>query len=91
MTKYITSVERIGIKKGLEQGMQQGMQQGLQQGKREGLWTAIQFALEYKFGETGAGWMQRICEIEDSNLLQAIVDKLKTAKSLDEIESLLPA
>lgn len=27
---YVTSVERIGIRKGIEQGMQQGMQQGLQ-------------------------------------------------------------
>lgn len=29
---YVTSVERIGIRKGIEQGMQQGMQQGIQQG-----------------------------------------------------------
>ena len=29
---YVTSVERIGIRKGIEQGMQQGIQQGIQQG-----------------------------------------------------------
>lgn len=30
--EYVTSVERIGIKKGMQQGIQQGMQQGIQQG-----------------------------------------------------------
>ena len=92
---YVTSVERIGIRKGmqqgLEQGLQQGLQQGMQQGKREGLWAAIQFALEIRFGTTGAALMKRICTIENLDLLQAIMEKLKTAKSLDEIETLLPA
>ena len=28
---YVTSVERIGIRKGIQQGIQQGVQQGLEQ------------------------------------------------------------
>ena len=34
---YVTSVERIGIRKGIQQGLQQGLQQGIQQATREGL------------------------------------------------------
>ena len=30
---YITTAERIGIKKGYEQGMQQGIEQGMQRGE----------------------------------------------------------
>ena len=29
---YVTSVERIGIRKGIQQGIQQGIEQGIQQG-----------------------------------------------------------
>jgi len=29
---YVTSVERIGIRKGIQQGIRQGVQQGFQQG-----------------------------------------------------------
>ena len=29
---YVTSVERIGIRKGIQEGIQQGIQQGVQQG-----------------------------------------------------------
>ena len=29
---YVTSVERIGIRKGIEKGLKQGLQQGLQKG-----------------------------------------------------------
>ena len=34
---YVTSVERIAMKKGIEQGIQQGMQQGMQQGIQKGM------------------------------------------------------
>ncbi|MEW6220415.1 MAG: cytosolic protein [Thermodesulfobacteriota bacterium] len=33
---YVTSVERIGIRKGLAQGLEQGLEKGLEQGLRQG-------------------------------------------------------
>lgn len=34
---YVSSIERIGIKKGMQQGIQQGMQQGKQEGMQKGM------------------------------------------------------
>jgi len=34
---YVTSVERIGIRKRIQQGIEQGIQQGIEQATREGL------------------------------------------------------
>ncbi len=39
--EYITSVERIGIKKGMDQGIQQGIAEGLIGGDRAGSGTEI--------------------------------------------------
>ena len=44
--RYVTSVERMGIKKGLQQGLQQGVQQGLQQGIQEGIQAGIRQRLQ---------------------------------------------
>jgi flagellar biosynthesis/type III secretory pathway protein FliH len=44
---YMTSVERIGIKKGLEQGIEQGLKQGLEQGIEQGLERGRKQGLEH--------------------------------------------
>jgi len=46
---YVTSVERIGMKKGMQQGLQQGMQKGMQEGRQEGQATLLPRQLEQKF------------------------------------------
>jgi len=66
---YVTSVERIGIKKGFRQGIKQG----------------IEFGLELKFGSEGLLLMPEISEIEDLDVLKAIQSGIKTAKTLDEL------
>jgi hypothetical protein len=43
---YITSVERIGIKKGFQQGVREGRQEGLQEGKQLGLQEGKQLGLQ---------------------------------------------
>ena len=35
--KYVTSVERLAIKRGMEQGLAQGLEQGLEKGIEQGL------------------------------------------------------
>jgi hypothetical protein len=66
---YVTSVERIGIKKGFEQGIKQG----------------IELGLELKFGSEGLLIMPEISEIDDLDVLKAIQSGIKTAKTLDDL------
>lgn len=79
--QYITSVERIGIKKGIEQGIQQGIQQGL----REGLLLGIELGLELKFGSEGLRLLPEISKIEDVDVLRAIKEGLKIVNTLAEL------
>ena len=74
---YITSVERIGIKKGIEQGMQQGMQQGLLAG--------IELGLELKFGSEGLRILPEVSRVEDVDVLRALQEGLKRVNTLDEL------
>ena len=74
---YITSVERIGIKKGIEQGMQQGMQQGLLAG--------IELGLELKFGSEGLRIFPEVSRVEDVDVLRALQEGLKRVNTLDEL------
>lgn len=84
---YITSVERIGIRK----GMQQGLEQGLEQGKREGLWRAIRLGLDLKFGAAGLLLLPEIYRIDDIALLEIITDAIKTVNSPDELRQVYHA
>ncbi len=84
---YITSVERIGMRKGMQQGLQQGLEQGLEQGKREGLWRAIRLGLDIRFGAAGLHLLSEIYRIDDIALLESITDAIKTANSPEELRS----
>jgi hypothetical protein len=77
--EYITSVERIGMRK--------GMQQGLELGKREGLLRAIRLGLDLKFGAAGFPLLSEISKIDDIALLESITDAIQTANSPEELRS----
>ncbi len=47
--EYVTTAERIGIKKGFELGFQQGFQQGIQRGKIIFEIMAVQLILKQDF------------------------------------------
>jgi hypothetical protein len=59
---YITSIERIGIKKGI----------------RQGLLEAIELGLRLKFGDEGLEILPEISDIEDVEQLKAIISGLLT-------------
>jgi len=98
---YITSVERIGFKRGVqegnllgrqegrrlgrEEGVQQGIQQGVQQGIREGLLAGIELGLELKFGSAGLFLLPEIYKIEDVDVLRAIHEGLKVVTTVEEL------
>jgi hypothetical protein len=77
---YITSVERIGIRKGREQGRQEGM--------REGLLAAIELILEQKLGSEESDLLPDISEIEDVEQLKAIIAGLQTVNTLEDVRQL---
>lgn len=84
---YITSLERLAIKKGLEQGLQEGRQEGLQigreQGERDGILSGIEIGLELRFGQDGLGLLPEVYKIEDIALLRVLQRALRTVTSLD--------
>lgn len=74
--RYITSVERIGIKKGRQEGI------------REGLLEGIELGLELKFGSQGLNLLPEIQTIEDVEQLRAIALGLKTMNTLSELRQI---
>jgi hypothetical protein len=82
---YVTSVERIGFKKGIEQGLQQGMQQGMQQGIRQGLLAGIELGLKLKFDGEGLRILPEIYKIEDVDVLRAVHEGIEAVDTVDDL------
>ncbi len=82
---YITSIERIGMKRGLEQGIQQGRQEGLEEGLRLG----IQALLKVRFGAESMSLMKDMETIKDVTKLEQIQQALTSVEKLDEVRKLL--
>jgi flagellar biosynthesis/type III secretory pathway protein FliH len=43
---YVTSVERIGVKKGIEQGIEKGLEKGLEKVIKQGIKQGVELGLE---------------------------------------------
>ncbi|MEH2203718.1 MAG: hypothetical protein V7K53_06490 [Nostoc sp.] len=69
---YITSVERRGI----------------EQGKREGLLEGIEMGLELKFGSEGLTILPEIVQIQNVEILSAILTSIKTVNNLEELRQI---
>ncbi len=74
---YITSVERIGIKKGIEQSQEE---------MRQILLDSIELGLELKFNSVGLSLLPEIYQIQNVDLLRKIQRGLKTANTVDELQ-----
>jgi hypothetical protein len=72
---YVTTAERYGRSEGLVEGLQEG----------------IALAVEIKFGPTGRPLLPEIQQIKDLALLHEIMDRLKTAATLDQIRAVYKA
>jgi len=81
---YVTSVERIGIKK----GMAQGERIGEQRGERKGLLEGVTLGLELRWGADGLRLLPEIGPIEDVYLLRAIHEGLKRVSTPEELRQI---
>jgi len=93
---YVTSVERLAIKRGMEQGMQeglqaglqqgiqQGMQQGMQQGVQQGEIAVLKRLLHRRFGELPEEVELRLHKATLEQL-EVWTDRVLDAQNLDEV------
>ena len=70
---YITSVERIGYKRGRAEGLQKGIQEGIQQGQQQALRSALLEALATRFGEVDDLLRERIQGVDDPDRLRTLL------------------
>ena len=86
--QYVSSIERLGFKKGkqqgLQHGMQQGMRQGMQQGMQQGESTMLFRLLERKFGQVSKKVKRKI-EAADSDTLLEWGEKILSASTIEYV------
>lgn len=75
---HITSMERIGMKKGLQQGLQQGMLENTREILLE--------TLEDRFGKVPVGLTEKVQSISDRKFLRDIHRKLIRGEGLEAFE-----
>lgn len=89
---YITSIERIGMKRGWLKGWEEGWQQGQQQGRQEGQQDGeikgeralLTRQLQHRFGELPAQYKKRLDKAKSDQLLEW-GERLLDAKVLKEV------
>lgn len=60
---------------------------GIEIGQTRGLLTGIEAFLAFRFGDAGIALMPNLREIDDPTRLEAILDTIKTAATLDEVRA----
>ncbi len=81
---YITTAERVGIRKGLQQGLEQGREEGLEQGVHLGESAVLLRQLERKFNVLSDGYRKKIQEADSATLLEWAV-RLLDSPSLEAL------
>jgi hypothetical protein len=85
---FVTSIERLGEKRGLEKGMargiEKGMEQGIEKGLRDGEVGLLQRLLARKFGPISEALQQRI-QTATPNQLETWSLNILDAQTLDDV------
>lgn len=89
---YITSIERIGMKRGWQKGWEEGLEEGRQEGRQEGRHegeldgerTLLIRQLQHRFGELPAQYKKRLDKAKSDQLLEW-GERLLDAKVLKEV------
>jgi hypothetical protein len=72
---HVTTAERYGL------------EQGLEQGRIGGLLAGVEAILDFRFGAAGTELLPMLRQIGDADRLEAILQQIKTASSLDEVRA----
>jgi flagellar biosynthesis/type III secretory pathway protein FliH len=88
--RYITSVERIGMKQGHEKGLQQGLQQGKQDGIQQGQAEMVLRLLNRRFGAVSPRLAERVRAVP-SQRMPDLLDVALTASVLEEVATTVEA
>ena len=67
---YVTSVERIGLRRGLDQGRKEGLESGRKEGRQEGEAIVLLRQIELKFGPPDAAARKRVKSADSDTLLR---------------------
>jgi predicted transposase YdaD len=92
--RYVSSVERIGYKRGWDEGKIEGRTEGREEGREEG-WVegrieAIELGLSLKFGDDAAQLlMPSIRNLQDPDFLLMIRDAIRVAENIEDIQLLI--
>ncbi len=73
---YITSVERLGYRRGVQEEIQKG------------ILKAIELGLHLRFGQHGLHLMTEISKIRNSDTLNAVYEGLKNVSAIGELRQL---
>src|SRR5262249_22730919 len=79
--EYVTSIERLGYKRGMEEG--------LEKGRRKGTLEMIALELDAKFGRAGLRVLRKVRALDDIAALRKFARFLKKAESLDDVREYL--
>lgn len=77
---YVTSLERMTLKKGREEGIKKG--------REEGIRDAVRIGVEVRFGAEGLALMDEIEAIQDEAVLIRIQEALVRGLELEAIRAL---
>mgnify|MGYP001608861791 FL=1 len=86
---YVTTAERVGMKKGMGKGMEKGVEKGVEKGIRRGIKEAIADLLDVRFENEGDLVKEKIENVKNIEKLRMIKEAVKTAKSMEEVYKLL--
>jgi hypothetical protein len=82
---YVTSVEKLGIKRGRKEGLQEGRKEGL----REGLLETIPILLQTKFGAVDQALMEEIQALKDLDKLRSFARALQDVRTVKQARAML--
>lgn len=83
---YVTSIERIGIKKGLQKGLQKGLRKGREEGRLQMARQTVLAALEVRFGAVPEATKTAIHQITELDYVRELLKKAIQAESLEAFE-----
>ena len=90
---YISTIEKMGMKRGLKKGLKKGLEKGLEKGKSKGkietFHQNIQEILKARFNVVSQDMIQSIQEIDDIMILQELFEQALRSDSLEPIEQKL--